>query len=215
MARSGPRINIIRGGQQLYTSYTVTGTPDSPLFRTARAGYYGDFSYTIPISNGTYKLTLKFAEVQYSAAGQRIFNVSVNDNPVLSNFDIVAQGGFYQRYRAAVFNRGHRWNCSDPGARRGNTGLLSAIQLMPTGSVPRRLLQSQFLFRPRKARCFGQQMSFTANVAGAANPAVTWSASAAHSGWIVHRSASHSGYARHGYCHELQDPTKSAKRQLQ
>ncbi|HMJ62929.1 MAG TPA: malectin domain-containing carbohydrate-binding protein, partial [Bryobacteraceae bacterium] len=63
------------GGQQLYTSYTVGDTPDSPLFRTARVGYYGDFSYAIPASNGSYKLTLKFSEVQYTVAGQRIFNV--------------------------------------------------------------------------------------------------------------------------------------------
>src|SRR5882757_2268616 len=54
------------GGQQLYTSYTVGSTPDSPLFRTARVGYYGDFSYAIPVSNGSYKLTLKFSEVQYT-----------------------------------------------------------------------------------------------------------------------------------------------------
>jgi hypothetical protein len=38
------------GGQQLYTSYTVAGTADSPLFRTARVGYYGDFSYAIAVS---------------------------------------------------------------------------------------------------------------------------------------------------------------------
>jgi hypothetical protein len=65
------------GGQQLYTGYPVSGTPDPLLFRTARVGYYGGFSYAIPIANGQYNVTLRFADVQYWVAGQRVFNVSL------------------------------------------------------------------------------------------------------------------------------------------
>ena len=42
-------------------------------------------------------MNLKFAELYFSAAGQRVFNVSINGQPVLSNFDIVAQAGGMNR----------------------------------------------------------------------------------------------------------------------
>ena len=84
------------GGVQLYTGYPVSGTPDSTLYRYARQGYYGDFSYNIPVANGNYQLTLKFAEIEYSSPGQRVFNVTVNGTQVLTNFDIVAQAGYWK-----------------------------------------------------------------------------------------------------------------------
>jgi hypothetical protein len=77
------------GGQLVYTGY-LPG-----LYGTARAAYYNDFSYAIPVSNGLYTVTLKFAEIQYSGVGQRVFNVSLNGARVLSNFDLVAQGAFF------------------------------------------------------------------------------------------------------------------------
>ena len=42
---------------------------------------------------GTYTVTLKFAEIYFTAAGQRVFNVNINGQSVLSNFDIFAQAG--------------------------------------------------------------------------------------------------------------------------
>jgi hypothetical protein len=83
------------GGQQLYTGYLVANTADPTLYRWARQGYYGDFSYNIPIANGNYQLTLKFAEIQYASAGARVFNVTINGAAVLTNFDIVAQAGYW------------------------------------------------------------------------------------------------------------------------
>ena len=40
-------------------------------------------------------MNLKFAEIYYTTAGGRIFNVAINGAPVLSNFDIAAQGGAF------------------------------------------------------------------------------------------------------------------------
>ncbi len=42
------------GGEELYTGYSVNNTPDPTLYRYARQGYYGDFSYNIPVTNGNY-----------------------------------------------------------------------------------------------------------------------------------------------------------------
>src|ERR1051326_5047588 len=53
------------GGDLLYSSDTISNTSDLTLYRSARAGLYGDFSYSIPIANGTYNLSLLFAEIQY------------------------------------------------------------------------------------------------------------------------------------------------------
>ncbi len=36
---------------------------------------------------------MKFAEIYWTNAGQRVFNVSINGTPVLTNFDIVATAG--------------------------------------------------------------------------------------------------------------------------
>jgi len=70
MAPSGKGTNIT-GGQQLYTGYPVANAPDPSLYRWARQGHCGDFSYNIPVANGNYELTLKFAEIQYASRGRR------------------------------------------------------------------------------------------------------------------------------------------------
>ncbi len=56
---------------------------------------YGNFSYAIPglTAGKSYTVRLHFAETYWTAAGQRIFNVSINGQQVLSNFDIVASAG--------------------------------------------------------------------------------------------------------------------------
>src|SRR5689334_9800845 len=80
------------GGDLIYTGYSIVNTnpQDLYLYRSARAGLYGDFSYNIPVPNGNYTVTLKMAETQFSNKGERVFNVAINGLPVLSNFDILA-----------------------------------------------------------------------------------------------------------------------------
>jgi len=38
-------------------------------------------------------VTLKFAEIFFTSRNQRVFNVYINGQPMLSNFDIIAQTG--------------------------------------------------------------------------------------------------------------------------
>ena len=45
------------------------------------------------VANGNYTVNLKFAEIYFTTAGSRMFNVSINGATVLTNFDIVAQAG--------------------------------------------------------------------------------------------------------------------------
>ena len=78
------------GGSTASTTAAITGTSDPTLYQTER---YGNFSYNIPLSNGNYTVTLKFAEIYWTQAGKRIFNVSMQGTQVISNLDIFAQVG--------------------------------------------------------------------------------------------------------------------------
>lgn len=82
------------GGQTVEATppLTIDKTMDGPLYNSER---YGSFSYAFAVANGRYNVTLKFAETyaQIAAAGQRQFNVSVNGQQVLTNFDIFAEAG--------------------------------------------------------------------------------------------------------------------------
>jgi hypothetical protein len=66
----------------------------SNVYSTARVGVWSDFSYSIPVTNGTYKLTLKFAELQDVTRGQRVFNVIANNVWILIHFDIAERSRF-------------------------------------------------------------------------------------------------------------------------
>ena len=70
-------------------SHAIAGTPDQPLYQTERWG--NSFNYRAAVTNGNYKVTLKFAELYWSARGNRVFNVAINNVPVLTNFDILTQ----------------------------------------------------------------------------------------------------------------------------
>ncbi|EEF58580.1 malectin domain-containing carbohydrate-binding protein [Pedosphaera parvula] len=56
---------------------------------------YQNLTYTLPFftPNAPYKLRLHFAEIYWTATGQRVFNVLVNGAQVLSSFDIIAAAG--------------------------------------------------------------------------------------------------------------------------
>ena len=72
------------------TGNSISNTNAQPLYQTERWAS-GGFQYRFGVPNGTYSVTLKFAEIYFSQAGQRVFSVAINGQTVLSNFDIVAQ----------------------------------------------------------------------------------------------------------------------------
>ncbi len=125
------------GGDGAYTGNAVAGTPDPIIYTTARYGLYGNFSYAIPVPNGTYNLTLKFAEIRLSAKGQRVFNVVVNGATVLSNFDVVAAAGapfaaVDETFPITVTTGSV--NIQFNGVV--NLPIVSGIAIIPTGSTP-------------------------------------------------------------------------------
>ena len=70
----------------------VTNPAPQQVYQSMRLG---NFSYTIPAftPGSTHTVRLHFAETFWTAAGQRVFNVSINGATVLPNFDIIAAAG--------------------------------------------------------------------------------------------------------------------------
>ena len=60
---------------------------DQPLYQNGRAGK--DFSYSIPVTTGLYAVRLKFAEPKHPWMFERPFNLDINGQQVLTDFDIV------------------------------------------------------------------------------------------------------------------------------
>ena len=70
----------------------IAGTEDDELYRYER---YEIVGYALPVENGDYSVTLKFAEVYdgcYSV-GTRVFDVSIEGVTVISALDIFAEVG--------------------------------------------------------------------------------------------------------------------------
>lgn len=79
---------------------STTTAVDTSAANSAPAGVYqserygSDFTYSFAVPQGKlYTVRLHFAEVFGDTAGQRLENITINDKPVLSNFDPVAAAG--------------------------------------------------------------------------------------------------------------------------
>jgi len=70
----------------------VAGAAPQAVYQSERDGV---FNYVIPglVAGTNYSVQLHFAEFYWTKAGQRVFNVSINGTPVLTNFDIIATAG--------------------------------------------------------------------------------------------------------------------------
>lgn len=69
---------------------TGYGTVPEAVYQTYR---YGEFSYAIPLPAGTYDIKLHFAEPLATAAEEREFNVSIDGEVELEDYDIYTEAG--------------------------------------------------------------------------------------------------------------------------
>ncbi len=83
----GPDNTVDRG-----TGYAISATPNDRIYQTERYGLGG---YRFDLPNGTYTVTLHFAETYsgITGLGQRVFDVSVEGQLRLDNLDIYAEAG--------------------------------------------------------------------------------------------------------------------------
>jgi hypothetical protein len=85
------------GGNTFSSTHSISGTTDQALYQNER---WGQFSYAIPVVNGTYDVRLNFVELYYGTtapggAGKRVFGMDILDTPGvdIQNLDIYSQVG--------------------------------------------------------------------------------------------------------------------------
>ena len=79
------------GGSVYKTVNSISNTIDDVLYQSER---YGNFSYAVPVSNGTYEVTFKMAEIFHSESGKRQFDIWMeNGKEAFSNVDVYNMAG--------------------------------------------------------------------------------------------------------------------------
>lgn len=92
---------------QRYTADPIAGTADWPLFQDFRYGLQ-KLAYTFPVQDGDYRVELYFVEPWLGrgggldCTGWRLFDVAVNDDTVLKDFDIWKQAGHARALKKVV-----------------------------------------------------------------------------------------------------------------
>ncbi|MBL4678619.1 MAG: T9SS type A sorting domain-containing protein [Mucilaginibacter sp.] len=89
------RKGSIKLDKQTITS-EVLSTDIDTLYQTylSAAADLAETRYEIPITNGSYLLRMHFVENYWTAPGQRVFGINVENVPVLTNFDIFNEVGY-------------------------------------------------------------------------------------------------------------------------
>jgi alpha-glucosidase (family GH31 glycosyl hydrolase) len=91
----------INGGSSNTITNVIAGTSDGLLYQSEHLGI--SFSAFFDCPDGTYETSLYNAETQWYAVGQRLFNVSIQGQQVLSNYDIIAAAGGSNKAVIATF----------------------------------------------------------------------------------------------------------------
>jgi hypothetical protein len=85
------------GGTQatVSNSITISGITSPAPQAVYQSERYGNSTYTFPnlTAAAQYTIRLHFAELYWSGSGKRVFNVAINGNTVLSNFDVYVSAG--------------------------------------------------------------------------------------------------------------------------
>src|SRR5439155_11688841 len=80
------------GGNTYSTAASIGGTTAAALYQTERYNT-GPVEYLFTAPNGSYNVKLKFAEIYFTQAGQRSFNIVINGQTVQTSLYAFAQAG--------------------------------------------------------------------------------------------------------------------------
>lgn len=93
----GPQITDPSGNVWVTDNATNYSATNAAIANTTTPALYqkdawstGTLQYQFSVPNGSFTVTLKFAEFYLSARGQRVFNIVVNGTTLLAGFDILA-----------------------------------------------------------------------------------------------------------------------------
>ncbi|WKN43593.1 malectin domain-containing carbohydrate-binding protein [Tunicatimonas pelagia] len=87
---------LVSGGRTYKGNASISGTTDDFIYQSER---YGNFTYNLPVSDGTYEVTLLFAEVYFNAPNKRVFDVKMEGTEEISNLDLYATVGKNAAYQ--------------------------------------------------------------------------------------------------------------------
>ncbi|MEC4983286.1 MAG: malectin domain-containing carbohydrate-binding protein [Oscillatoria sp. PMC 1068.18] len=122
------------GGKIYSTGSAISGTDDDTLFQTERSGK--NFAYDFAVADGDYQVELNFAEIYWGATGQRIFDVTIENNLVLDEFDIYAEAGGKNVALTKTFNIGVvDGNLDIDFSTTKDNAKISSIKLTPLGEI--------------------------------------------------------------------------------
>ncbi len=169
------------GGSTFAVTRQIGGPSGMDPYQSVR---YGNFTYRQPVANGTYRVTLRFAEVYHQRAGARVFSVNINGQPKLSSFDVFAAGGGF-----APVDRQFDVSVSGGEIAIGfvsqiDYALINAIEIQPLTTVPAPAptpapAVSVSVTPATATVSAGSASQFSASVLNATNLAVTWTISPA------------------------------------
>jgi N-acetylneuraminic acid mutarotase len=124
--------DFVGGSKKNFGSVPVSGTNDSKLYQTER--YAKTLTYNVPVPNGTYTVNLHFAEMYFTSAGQRVFDVTLEGQTVLQNFDIFAIAGAKAALQRSFIVSVNNGTLNIVGTARVNNAKLSAIDIVPNSN---------------------------------------------------------------------------------
>ena len=124
------------GGASSTTAATAnTGEVASAIYRTRRYGR--TVTYNLSIPDGTYSVRLHFAELAWTTAGRRKFNVAIEGQPKLTAFDIFAAAGGKNRAVVRTFDNVEvRGGLQIQGAATVDTAQFNGIEVWPAPKIP-------------------------------------------------------------------------------
>jgi hypothetical protein len=131
---AGGTVSSIAGGE-------IANTTDDALYRDGRVGV---FSYGLPSGNGTFNVTLHFAETYFGSrttggVGSRKFNVFAENVKRLSDYDVFAKAGGAMRAVKETFQVTVRDGVLNLYFAKGlaDNPLVSAIEVTPATTTAR------------------------------------------------------------------------------
>jgi hypothetical protein len=122
--------SIAGSTQTASTTVAISGTATPVVYQRNRNGA---FTYSIPVKNGGYQVTLKFAEISLTAAGQRVFDVRLEGQSSIVDLDVfAAAGGRYRAHDVTVPIQVTDGALTVELVSRVNRAMISALSIEPT-----------------------------------------------------------------------------------
>lgn len=86
--------SYVDGGQSsdFGSQFEIKNTHDQIVYQTERWSE-NDFTYSLPVPEGKYVLVLKFSEVYFNSANEKVFDINIGNKLVVKHLDIYSKVG--------------------------------------------------------------------------------------------------------------------------